>query len=60
MKNRNTTEMKKSSRLFFKDALPVHARVYILAVMATGFGIALHCFSQIIAVPPGSGSTLQV
>ena len=41
--------MKKSSLLFFKDAIPVPARLYILAVIGVGFAIALHCFSRILA-----------
>ena len=49
MKKHNTPTTKKSSVLFFKDAIPVPARLYILAVMGVGFAIALHCFSQIAA-----------
>ena len=49
MKKHNTPTTKKSSVLFFKDAIPVPARLYILAVMGVGFAIALHCFSRIAA-----------
>ncbi len=41
--------MKKGNPLFFRDALPLPARLYILAVIGLGFGIALHCLSRIVA-----------
>ena len=41
--------MKKGNPLFFQEALPLPARLYVLAVIGLGFGIALNCLAQIAA-----------
>ena len=41
--------MKQGKRLFFKDLIPVPARLYVLAVLVLGFGVGLYCLSEVVA-----------
>ena len=40
--------MKQDKTLFFKDPIPVPARLYVLAVITLGFAVALVCLSRIV------------
>ncbi len=41
--------MKQGKTFFFKDPIPVPARLYVLAVITLGFAVALYCLSRIAA-----------
>ena len=41
--------MKQGRTLFFGDPISIAARLYVLAVLALGLAVSLHCFSRIVA-----------
>ena len=41
-------QMKQDKTFFFKDPIPVRARLYVLAVITLGFAVALYCLSRIV------------
>ncbi len=43
------SQMKQDKTFFFKDPIPVSARLYVLAVIALGLVVALYCLSRIAA-----------